>query len=120
MTCGSAGTQETESDTVHHKIEMALWLWAELTLRRERHCVVREERLVEVPHDLKQPETTMRGNGRVQMCDDEDEERCWWVTHRLLHAHSGGSGVEEGAGDLLVKGRTRLHVKVSGWLQAGL
>lgn len=58
---------------IHRHIEMALLLWEELTLRCERHCVLREERLVEVPHDLKQPETTMRGNVSVQG-DDEDGE----------------------------------------------
>lgn len=100
---------------IHHHIEMALSLWEELTLRCERHCVLREERLVEVPHDLEQPETTMRGNVSVTMKRDDSGE-----THRLLHAHSRGSGVVVGAGALLVEGRTRLHVEVSCLLQVGL
>lgn len=34
-------------------------------------------------------------------------------THRLLHANSRSIGVVEGGRDLLVEGRSRLHVEVS-------
>lgn len=49
---------------------------------------------------------------------DDDDDRC--VTHRLLHAHRGGSGIVEGAGTLLAEGRSRLHVEVSSLLKVWL
>lgn len=57
MTCGSGETEQTESEMIHLHIKRALSIWEELTLMCKRHCVLRQERLVEVPHDLKQPET---------------------------------------------------------------
>lgn len=35
-------------------------LWEKLTVRCERHCVLRKERLVEVSHNLKEPRKKMR------------------------------------------------------------
>lgn len=52
--------------------EAALSLWEELTVRCERHCALRGERLVEVPHDLKHPGKTTRDLVSVE---DEGEER---------------------------------------------
>lgn len=91
-------------------------------MRCERHCVLRGERLVEVPHDLKKTTKTMRELVSVQdeVEDDEDEEKWRWVTHRLLHANSRSIGVVEGGGAWLVERRTRLHVEVSYLLQVGL
>lgn len=53
-------------------MEPALSLREALTVGCERHCVLRGERLVEVPHYLKQPAKTMRALVRVQ--DEYSEE----------------------------------------------